>query len=41
MAELRVLQFNPDRGREATVMLKKEFLENYDIALVQESYQRF
>lgn len=41
MAELRVLQFNADRGRKATTMLEKEFLENYDIVLVQEPYQKF
>lgn len=41
IAELRVLQFNADRGREATTMLKTEFLERYDIAIVQEPYQNF
>lgn len=43
MAELRVLHFNADRGREATTMLEKEFLESYryGIAIVEEPYQNF
>lgn len=41
MQHLRVLQFNADRGREASDLAEKYFLENCDIAPIQEPYCKF
>lgn len=37
---LRILQINVDKGKSATLLAEKKFLEDYDIALIQEPYQR-
>lgn len=41
MERLRVLQFNADRGRQATDMAERCFISAHDIALIQEPYVRF
>lgn len=37
---IRVIQFNADRGRAATSLVEKVFVERYDVALVQDPYVR-
>lgn len=41
MEQLRFLQFNCDRGRQATDLAERKFLDEFDIALIQKPYVRF
>lgn len=37
---IKDIQFNADRGRVAMNLVEKEFIEKYDVALIQEPYFR-
>lgn len=41
MEHLRVLQFNADRGKQATDLGECFFLDGCDVALIQEPYVKF
>lgn len=41
MDSIKVFQFNADRGRQVTDLAEREFLKNYDLALIQEPYLKF
>lgn len=40
MRRLKVIQFNVDRYKEAMLLVEKEYMENYDVAILQEPYNR-
>lgn len=40
MCRIKCIQFNADRGKAAMIAVEREFVDKYDVAIIQEPYSK-